>query len=190
MQPFTREDLQSLLSEQQAPLRVALRPDAPGAGRVAPERAHVQEPAARRREGPPAEEGVEAGGRARSSRSSRRSTPRTSGEAARRARRLREPRLLPLVAVRATRCRRSRVVADTFHTKGLVKRLQGEVRYYVLALTKENITLFEGNRETARRRARARACRAACATSRRKTFDAVDVGEDDRIAPGPGGGAA
>ena len=39
-------------------------------------------------------------------------------------------------------------VADTFHTKGLVKLLQGEVRYYVLALTKENITLFEGNRET------------------------------------------
>jgi hypothetical protein len=38
-------------------------------------------------------------------------------------------------------------VADTFHTKGLVKVLQGEVRYYVLALTKENISLFEGNRE-------------------------------------------
>lgn len=37
------------------------------------------------------------------------------------------------------------VVSDTFHTKGLVKRLQGDVRYYVLALTKENITLFEGN---------------------------------------------
>jgi hypothetical protein len=39
------------------------------------------------------------------------------------------------------------VVADTFYTKGLVKRLQGEIRYYVLALTRENITLFEGNRE-------------------------------------------
>jgi hypothetical protein len=39
-------------------------------------------------------------------------------------------------------------VAETFHTKGLVKLLQGEVRYYVLALTKENISLFEGNRET------------------------------------------
>jgi Bacterial archaeo-eukaryotic release factor family 3 len=40
------------------------------------------------------------------------------------------------------------VVGETFHTKGLVKLLQGEVRYYVLALTKENISLFEGNRET------------------------------------------
>jgi hypothetical protein len=39
----------------------------------------------------------------------------------------------------------SAVVAETFATKGLVKRLQGEVRYYVLALTKENVTLFEGN---------------------------------------------
>jgi hypothetical protein len=38
-------------------------------------------------------------------------------------------------------------VSDTFYTKGLVKSLQGEVRYYVLALTKENITLFEGNNE-------------------------------------------
>ena len=38
-------------------------------------------------------------------------------------------------------------VADTFHTKGLVKQLQGEVRYYVLALTRENVTLFEGNRD-------------------------------------------
>jgi Bacterial archaeo-eukaryotic release factor family 3 len=40
------------------------------------------------------------------------------------------------------------IVDETFHTKGLVKLLQGEVRYYVLALTKENISLFEGNRET------------------------------------------
>jgi hypothetical protein len=39
------------------------------------------------------------------------------------------------------------VVSDTFYTKGLVKRLQGEFRYYVLALTIENITLFEGNSE-------------------------------------------
>src|SRR4029078_12956046 len=38
-------------------------------------------------------------------------------------------------------------VSDTFHTKGLVKQLQGEVRYYVLALTRENVTLFEGNRD-------------------------------------------
>lgn len=37
------------------------------------------------------------------------------------------------------------VVSDSFYTKGLVKRLQSEMRYYVLALTKENITLFEGN---------------------------------------------
>lgn len=39
-------------------------------------------------------------------------------------------------------------VAETFHTRGLVKRLQGEVRYFVLALTRENITLFEGTRDT------------------------------------------
>jgi hypothetical protein len=39
------------------------------------------------------------------------------------------------------------VVSDTFHTTGLVKRLQSEVRYYVLALSKENITLFEGNQD-------------------------------------------
>jgi hypothetical protein len=38
-------------------------------------------------------------------------------------------------------------VAETFYTRGLVKRLQGEVKYYVLALTKENITLFEGTDE-------------------------------------------
>jgi hypothetical protein len=38
-------------------------------------------------------------------------------------------------------------VADTFHTKGLLKSLQGELRYYVLALTRENITLFEGSRD-------------------------------------------
>lgn len=39
------------------------------------------------------------------------------------------------------------VVADTFHTKALVKTLQGDFRYYVLALTRENITLFEGTRD-------------------------------------------
>jgi hypothetical protein len=38
-------------------------------------------------------------------------------------------------------------VAETFHTRGLVKELQGEVRYFVLALTRENVTLFEGSRE-------------------------------------------
>lgn len=40
------------------------------------------------------------------------------------------------------------VVSDTFHTRGLVKLLQGAVRYYVLALTRENVTLFEGTRES------------------------------------------
>src|SRR5436190_10503821 len=38
--------------------------------------------------------------------------------------------------------------ADTFYTRGLVKRLQSEVRYFVLALTRENVTLFEGSRDS------------------------------------------
>ncbi len=39
-------------------------------------------------------------------------------------------------------------VSDSFFTKPLLKYLQGEVRYYVLALTKDNVTLFEGGRES------------------------------------------
>lgn len=40
------------------------------------------------------------------------------------------------------------VVADTFYTKPLVKYLQGEIRYYVLSVTKENVTLWEGGRDS------------------------------------------
>lgn len=42
---------------------------------------------------------------------------------------------------------RAVVVADSFLTKPLVKYLQGEIRYYVLAVAKENVTLFEGGRD-------------------------------------------
>lgn len=40
------------------------------------------------------------------------------------------------------------VVADSFFTKPLVKYLQGEVRYYLLTVAKENVTLWEGGRDT------------------------------------------
>ncbi|HYC77325.1 MAG TPA: hypothetical protein VEI02_06825, partial [Planctomycetota bacterium] len=40
------------------------------------------------------------------------------------------------------------LVADTFLTKPLVKYLQGDVRYYLLTATRENVTLWEGGRES------------------------------------------
>jgi hypothetical protein len=39
-------------------------------------------------------------------------------------------------------------VGDSFHTKPMVKYLQGEVRYYLLTIAKENVTLWEGGRAT------------------------------------------
>jgi hypothetical protein len=51
------------------------------------------------------------------------------------------------------------VVADSFHTKPLIRILQSADRYHVLGLSRQAIKLFEGNRDAWTRSNRTRASR-------------------------------